>query len=56
MSGRTPECSTPQRRPVRPKPVIISSAISKAPRPPPENEGGGDDWLNGRRPRQAAMG
>src|SRR6478735_1311219 len=30
-SGLTPECSTPQRFPVRPRPVIISSAISTAP-------------------------
>ena len=32
MSGRTPLCSTPHIFPVRPKPVIISSATSSAPK------------------------
>ncbi len=31
ISGVTPLCSTPHHLPVRPKPVIISSAISSAP-------------------------
>ena len=31
MSGRTPVWSVPQRFPVRPSPVIISSVISSAP-------------------------
>ena len=32
ISGRVPLCSTPHHFPVRPKPVIISSAISSAPK------------------------
>ena len=31
MSGAAPECSTPHQLPVRPKPVIISSAMRSAP-------------------------
>ena len=31
MSGTTPSCSTPNQRPVRPKPVMTSSAISRMP-------------------------
>ena len=31
MSGTTRSCSEPHMRPVRPKPVIISSAIRSAP-------------------------
>ena len=31
MSGTTPQCSIPNHLPVRPKPVITSSAISRIP-------------------------
>ena len=31
MSGRTSQCSQANQRPVRPKPVITSSAISRMP-------------------------
>src|SRR5262249_57653070 len=31
MSGTTPSCSAPHMSPVRPKPVIISSAMRRAP-------------------------
>jgi hypothetical protein len=31
MSGITPQCSTPKRRPVRPNPVITSSEIQSTP-------------------------
>ena len=31
MSGTTPSCAEPHIRPVRPKPVIISSAMRSAP-------------------------
>jgi hypothetical protein len=31
MSGRTPQWSTPNQRPVRPNPVITSSAITSTP-------------------------
>jgi hypothetical protein len=31
MSGRTPQWSTPNQRPVRPNPVITSSMISSTP-------------------------
>ena len=31
ISGRTPQWSTPNQRPVRPNPVITSSAITRMP-------------------------